>query len=269
MENKIKTSDTVTEAALRLSLAREGIPEGSLGVLACECTGSTNADAMKYGEGGGGEAVFLAKRQTAGRGRLGRSFLSPEGGLYMSLLLRPTVPLSNFASVTAKCAVAVSRAVESLTGLECKIKWVNDVYVNGRKLAGILTQGRTREDGKVDFAVIGIGINLAACDLGEELRPIATSVEKEGGRLPDKCSLAARVVKEILSVLDGAAHVEVLEEYRRRSLLDGREVKIVTPSEEYSAKALGIDGEYRLLLERDGEIFALSTGEASARLTED
>ena len=186
----------------------------------------------------------------------------------MSLLLRPTLPLSDFSSVTARTAVAVCRAIEAMTPLACQIKWVNDVYVNGRKLAGILTQGRSRGDGSLDFAVIGVGVNLAATDLGAELRDVATSTEECGGGIPDRYALAARIVKEIYSVLDEANYSSTLAEYRRRSLLTGRWVRVIFSESEYPARVTGIDGEFRLLLERDGESVTLSTGEVSVRATE-
>ena len=265
MIKKTKSSgSSVTEKGLTASLRSEGLDSTGIKVYAYKSTNSTNALAMEWGESGGGEALFVAESQTAGRGRLGRSFLSPEGGLYMSLLLKPESELADFASVTARCAVAVCHALEALTPIRAEIKWVNDVYVDGRKLAGILTQGRVSETGKVEFAVIGIGINLVACDLGDEVGSIAISTEEATGVTPDRCQLAAKIVKEIYGVLSGDDSA-VLEEYRHRSILTGRVVRVITADGEYTAEVLGVDEDYRLLLDKSGENVALSTGEVSVR----
>ena len=266
MNSESNAARAVNREFLRCELEGVGISADDLSLFTYNLIGSTNKEALDWGEKNDtGAALFIAERQSAGRGRLGRSFLSPEGGLYMSFLIRPSSAARDTASITAKCAIAVSRAVEALTGLDCKIKWVNDIYVDGRKLAGILTQGRTREDGGLDFAVIGIGINLKACDLGEELKSIATSTEEAGGGVPDRCTLAAAIVREIFSILDDSLKDEILEEYRHRSILAGKSVRVIMPADEYTARVLGIDEGFRLILEREGEVIHLSTGEVSVR----
>lgn len=202
----------------------------------------------------------IADRQTGGRGRLGRSFESPEGGLYMSFLCPPTAGEND--AVTARVAVAAARAIESMTGLELRIKWVNDLYCGGRKLAGILTES-VWSGGKRKCLVIGIGVNLTEGGLTEALRDIATSVEAEGGRIPSREVLAARIVDEYDRCTD------FCEEYRARQLLLGCNVEVHRGNEIFSAFAEDIDADCAVILRLDnGEKLTLSSGEISLRAEE-
>lgn len=254
-----------TEKRLRAALDGRGLSD--IGLIHYSVTDSTNLRAMECAEENR-VTLFVADSQSAGRGRLGRSFLSPEGGLYMSLLFHPKSGCADASTVTAATAVAAVRVLCRFTELDLKIKWVNDIYFNDKKLAGILTQGRTNTDGSLDCAVIGIGLNLYRRDLGE-LSAIATSVEEAGGGIIPKEELAAELTREILSVIDNPTAVSLVEEYRRLSYLQGRTVTVIRADKaEYSARVVGIDGNYRLLLDREGEIVSLSTGEVSVRPTE-
>ena len=149
-----------------------GVSESSVSdipVFCSDSTESTNLDAKKYAEEHPETpcALFIADSQTAGRGRLGRSFLSQGGvGLYFSLLLRGVGEAMDALSLTTYSAVALCRALRRVSDIEPKIKWVNDIYVGEKKLAGILTEGRlcTEESGKLDYAIIGIGVNVARQD---------------------------------------------------------------------------------------------------------
>lgn len=146
-------------------------------------------------------AVLTAERQTAGRGRLGRSFLSPEGGLYFSVSFPLTGKEANIPLLTLLAGLAVNEAVRELTGTKALIKWPNDIYLNNKKLCGILTE-------LVSFkgltAVVGIGINLTETEFPGEIRDIATSFAKEGIAPPDKTAL----IKKITEILDRYVYEE-------------------------------------------------------------
>ncbi|MBR6501944.1 MAG: biotin--[Clostridia bacterium] len=106
--------------------------------------------------------VVVAREQTAGKGRLGRTFFSKRGGLYFSVILRPYKSLNDTVFITTAAAVAAARAIEKVSGKKCEIKWVNDIYINNKKVCGILTEGAITPDGSLDYAILGVGINLFA-----------------------------------------------------------------------------------------------------------
>ena len=153
--------------------------------------------------------MVLTSQQTAGRGRLGRRFESPAGkGIYLSLVLRPGLPMTEAQAVTVSAAVAVCRAVKRLCGLDLGIKWVNDLYYNGKKVCGILTEaGADIESGQLEWLVVGIGLNLTSRpeDWPEELRPIAGSLYPGGpGPSPGSCWVSARPSTVWTSTAPGA-----------------------------------------------------------------
>ena len=202
----------------------------------------------------------IADRQTGGRGRLGRTFESPEGGLYMSFTCRSTDCLGD--RLTAKAAVAAARAVEKLTGLEIKIKWVNDLYAEGKKLCGILAEG-VWNGAELDCAVIGIGVNLYG-ELPEYLEDIATTVEAAGGRVPDRDALAAAILEEFESLTD------FYGDYKSRQLLLGCPVTVHRGDESFTATAEDIDDGCAMLLRLDdGTGMTLNSGEISIRKHEE
>lgn len=228
---------------------------------------STNLSALNYANGGGAvPAVFIAEEQTAGRGRLGRSFLSPRGcGIYMSILTRVKGGTDPTA-ITTYAASAISRAIENETALFPKIKWVNDLYLGGKKLAGILTQGVIDpESTAITHAIMGVGINVLG-DAPEGVRDIATTLETEGAKSPDRTTLIAAIIREYLGGLDSVGTKTAAEEYRRRSYLVGKAINVITPTKTYPATVIGITDEAKLeLLLEDGTRELLSTGEVSVR----
>ncbi len=231
---------------------------------------STNTEAKRYAEGRTDRvaALFIANGQTGGRGRRGRSFLSSRGkGVYMSLLCYPEGAADRAVAITAYTAVAVCKVIERLTGERPGIKWVNDIYLGGKKIAGILTEGSVScEDGSLDFAVIGIGINVYKNDFGE-LSDIATDIESATGIRLDRARLAALITEELLSGLDTVGSTAVADEYRRRQIVIGREVRVIKPDCEYTAEVLDVTDSCRLRLRlADGSEELLSTGEVSLKL---
>lgn len=230
---------------------------------------STNTQAKRAANGGKyRNAAFIASEQTAGRGRLGRSFISEGGkGLYLSLLVDGPLPSDFALSLTTYMAVIASRAIETLAGAEPRIKWVNDLYLGGKKLAGILTEGRSASDGShLEYAVVGIGINLLKQPFDDDVKRIATTLEDECGKVIDINSLAAHVIKEFFANLSLAGSEEIAKEYKERSFLIGERVTVIKPTESYEATVENITDKCELVLTlTDGTTEVLSTGEVSVR----
>lgn len=201
--------------------------------------------------------TLIAARQTGGRGRLGRSFHSPDGGLYLSTLVPPT------DAVTCRAAVAAARAIESLCDANIDLKWVNDLYLNGRKVAGILAEGIFAADGTLSAVVLGIGINVGGMDFPPELQAIATSLGNEGFSLTREDVAAAFLNALHAALTDPTA----MDEYRRRNLVLGRQVTVVQGNQTYPATAEAITDEGHLLVrDKTGQTHTLSSGEVSVKL---
>ena len=215
--------------------------------------------------------VILAKNQTQGRGRMGRSFHSPENcGIYMSLILRPNCPASELMHLTCAVAWAMCNAVEKATGLRPGIKWINDLVHQKRKLGGILTELGFDSQGKVSYAVIGIGLNCLQqqADFPPELQEIAASLSMFCEK-PIK--IAAVATQMILSMEDMARKLltekeTILARYRADCVTLGQDVVILREGSRREAFALDIDDQGALILRfPDGHQEAVSAGEVSVR----
>ncbi len=237
-----------------------------------ETIDSTNTQAKAMGlQGAPHGTALLAKHQTAGRGRLGRSFHSPESqGIYLSLLLRPGCHATRLMHLTCAVGVAVCDAIESVTGLRPGIKWTNDLVFGKRKLGGILTELSLDSGGNVNFAVVGIGINCTqkAGDFPPEIREIATSLEEITGNKMDISLLTAAILPSLLNMSDKLlSHPgEILEQYRRDCVTLGKEISVVTPTLVRHGIAVDIDREGALVVDfSDGHRESVSSGEVSIR----
>lgn len=211
--------------------------------------------------------LVLAGQQSAGRGRMGRRFESPAGkGIYLSLVLRVPVPASKALGVTVGAAVAVARAVQKLCGIELGIKWVNDLYYQGKKVCGILTEaGTSVESGLLEWLVVGIGLNLTTtpADWPEELARTAGSLFPGGPAPVGRAALAGAIARELLALCPA---FDCLDEYRARCFVPGHWVTVCAETETYAAKALAIDEEGRLVIQREnGRQEALRCGEVTTR----
>ena len=229
---------------------------------------STNRIALELADGGAPEGTaIVAASQTAGRGRLGRSFYSPTGsGIYISVILRPAALPEKAVLLTPAAGVAVCRAIEGMTSEKAAVKWVNDIYMHDRKVCGILVQSKA-ESGRLAHAVVGIGVNLIPPVGGfpEGISDVAGSVFTSP--LPEMRSrLTAAIIDNVASLCRLPVKSEVMEEYRSRSWLDGCDVNVIRGESSVPAKVVGIDGECRLevLYECGGRDF-LSAGEVSVR----
>ena len=212
-------------------------------------------------------SVLIAESQTKGKGTKGRSFFSPDGsGCYMSLLLRPVYPAEDCTLLTTAAAVAVAETIDKFTDKKAQIKWVNDIYIDGKKVAGILTEASLSKNGSVlDYAVVGIGINLWTPDSGfpEEIRDIADSV---GIKEDKKNEFIAEVINEFVHYYNNLTEREYLGEYRSRLFFLGQEVTVTQGTETYIAKAVDVDDMCHLIVETDaGERKTLFAGEITVR----
>jgi len=234
---------------------------------------STNTFAKRAGDKGEAEGLLvIAEHQTGGRGRRGRTFHSPDGtGLYMSLLLRPDCAPEAALDITTCAAAATAEAIEALSGQKTGIKWVNDIYMNGRKVCGILTEAAlSAEKGRLAYAVLGIGVNIFVPveDFPEEIRQIAGAVfsEKPDGDI--RASLAAEIVSRFLGYYEHLERKDYMQAYIDRMILFGKKVSVHSAVGEVlgEGECLDLDDELRLIVRMtDGEIRALSTGEVSIR----
>ena len=209
--------------------------------------------------------VIAAETQTAGRGRMSRDFYSPDRtGVYFSILLRPSLSPADSLLITTAAAVACARVLEQISGKKAGIKWVNDIYIDGKKVCGILTEA-SLANGRIDFAVLGIGINLYMPKNGfpEELKSKAGSVfETESSDL--RAKLIAEILNNFLSLYETIEKREFIEEYRQRSILDNLPIHVIKQDSVTPATALYIDEELRLVVRYlDGKIEALSSGDVS------
>ena len=234
---------------------------------------STNTLLKELGrQGAPAGTVLVADRQTGGRGRLGRSFLSPGGvGVYFSALIRPNCAPTELMHLTCAVAVAMCDAVEAAFGFRPGIKWTNDLVVGTKKLGGILTElGLDPKTGRVSYAVLGIGINcgLTPRDFDPSIREIATSARMVLGREADRERLIAEMVRA-LEAMDQQllrSPAAMLERYRRDCITLGQQVSIVRGDEVRHALALDIDAEGGLIVRYDsGEIGTVTSGEVSVR----
>lgn len=235
------------------------------------CTASTNNDLKLLAQQGAPHGtVLVAGQQTGGRGRRGRSFFSPPGtGVYLSLLLRPQLQMQQAVLFTTTAAVAVCRAVEQLTGEKPQIKWVNDIFLNGKKVCGILTEAAADlESGRVDYIVLGLGLNVTppAGGFPPEVAGVAGSIFKDPQGNAKNC-LTAAVLNQLSVLLEDPAGQEIYNDYKSRLLLLGRRVCFEQAGQQQAAVAVELTPDYGLVVELPtGEKKVLSSGEVSCKL---
>lgn len=259
---------------------------------------STNAEALRRieGESKNGQdflraldqTVLAADEQSSGRGRLKRAFYSPaKTGVYFTAIYAPQKEIQEPALLTASAAVAVCRSLKEFFGADAKIKWVNDVYVSGKKVCGILAEGHIDPNGKIDAAAIGIGINIYPSDFPAEIAGRAGSVlpdsfgasnnssqaQNSGGAHADiRKNLAQDISQKLFDILGDASKTRAaLDEYAALSFIVGKTITVLPvigdENSAYAATVLGIDKKARLLVRlNDGSERALSSGEISIRI---
>lgn len=229
---------------------------------------STNKTAKEMAVAGAEHGtVIISDCQTMGRGRYSRNFFSPAGGgLYMSIVLRSEVlHFENPTSVTAFAAVSVCEAIESISKKTPKIKWVNDIFIDRKKVCGILTEAVTDfESGGLEWIVLGIGINvyIRAEDFPGDLQSLAASIYSDE-RMPGvRNKLSAEIINRILGFETSPSETEIFEKYKKRLMMLGKEITVNQNRMEYKATAIDVDSVGHLIVKNEnGEIITLSTGE--------
>ena len=228
---------------------------------------STNKTAKEMAVAGAEHGtVIIADSQTKGRGRYSRSYFSPSGGLYMSIILRPEVlHFENPTSVTAFAAVSVCEAIESISEKVPKIKWVNDILIDGKKVCGILTEAVTDfESGSLDWIVLGIGINvyIRIEDFPHDLQSSATSIFPDEKMYGVRNKLSAEIINRILGFEIMPREAEIFRKYKKRLAMLGKEVIVIQNKNEYKATVIDIDAVGHLVVKNEnGEIITVSSGE--------
>lgn len=243
------------------------------GITVLESATSTNdvLRAMAYADAPDGTTI-VALHQTAGKGRMGRSFFSPDGGLYWSILLRPSCTMEECLGLTPMAAVAVHECLQEVFRVSASIKWVNDLLLNGKKICGILTEsvadGRSQQPA---FVIVGIGMNLAPPKEGlpEDLASIAGAVLPSVEQLTEQlfADTAVTLRKRFLQYYQGLREKSYVPQYQAALCMIGKPVTVLENDVERAAVAMAVDDNLRLLVRyENGEEQWRSSGEIRIRL---
>lgn len=260
---------TLSQAGIRRGLVQELLPS-DLTIYTVETTDSTNKELKKRAiDGDLTPTLLAASTQTETKGRFGRPYFSAANGqgIYFSFSMHPRRELEEIAQYTIISAVATSRAIERLTNKKIQIKWVNDLYMDGKKVCGILSEALTDiETHTISSIIIGIGINLAIPQeaFPLELQEKATSLFPDGKSLVTRNELIAEITNEFFYILNTIETNPYMEEYQKRSFVLGKAVSFTRGNTHYQGVAQSINekGELVVLL-LNGEEMTLSSGEIS------
>ena len=232
---------------------------------------STNTEAKKQANLGCPEgSIALSEAQTKGRGRLSRSWFSPSGkGIWLSVVLRPPFNPHDAPKCTLMAAVAVTKAIQSMTGIECGIKWPNDILYQGKKIVGILTEMNAEIDA-INYIVIGMGINvnIKQQDFPDELTESATSLSVVAGHTISRLSLLNAVLVELEQAYEEVVQYgfsKMLDEWRKLSVTLGKKVNVIGSGKEFSGTAVDIDHDGGLLVQTEAGIERVLAGDVSIR----
>lgn len=214
--------------------------------------------------------VVISEEQTAGKGRLGRSFYSPANtGIYMSIILRPNLTAMDSVLITTSSSVIICESIKKVTGIDCQIKWINDIYLNNKKVAGILTEASTNfESGTIDYLILGIGINFnqPKDDFPDELKSIASSLFNNNNNNINRNMLCAEIISNILDIIPRIKNYDFISEYKKRSIVLNQEIIYISSGISSKGKAININCDGSLVVEHDdGSIKILNSGEVSIR----
>lgn len=264
----LQTADRITASEI---LSRNQASWVGKSIEYFEVTDSTNQRIYDFAEKGREEGLLaVAEEQTGGKGRRGRSWVSPPGtGIWMSLLLRPKVEPQKASMVTIVAALAMTKAMEKITGMEIRIKWPNDVVLNGKKVCGILTE-MSAELEEIHYIIVGIGINANTESFPEDIQDRATSIYLESGKKIERAAFIAEFCVQFEQYYERFLEMGNLaflkEEYESYLINIGREVKIIKKKEERVRKALGINELGELIVAKsDGTTEIIFSGEVSVR----
>ncbi|MBO7666717.1 MAG: biotin--[acetyl-CoA-carboxylase] ligase [Clostridia bacterium] len=262
-----KGADVMSE-----ELIRRFLPAGmkDINIVLRDTLGSTNDLGRLFAESGCPDwTVVIAREQTAGRGRFDRRFFSPAGtGLYMSVVLRPAIAAKDSVLLTAAAAVAVAKTLEKVCRIKTGIKWVNDVYVNGKKVCGILAESSVTPGAECpNYIVLGIGINLLPPKGGfpDELKDIAAAAT-DGENKVIVCRVAADLLARLKKYCECLSYRGFYEDYEKRCFVIGREIEFERGGRKITATAERISRDFELVIRLpDGRTESLNSGEISVK----
>ena len=264
----LQSPDLLTKEAI-LSCMSKGTIQGEF--CCFDSIDSTNEEAKRRGEAGAPDlSVYVADKQTNGKGRRGRTWVSPSGeDIFFTILLRPELPLNSVSMLTLVAASAVAEAIDKTTGQECQIKWPNDIVLNGKKICGILTEMNMEID-SIAYVVVGVGINVNRMEFGEDIAYMATSLKKECGHTIERAALLSEILTVFFSdyelFLEKQNLTPFLEKYNQKLVNAGREVKIIKKGKEIIRTAIKINERGELIVrDAEGNIEHIFSGEVSVR----
>ena len=234
---------------------------------------STNTVLRNMANDGYGEkTVVIANEQTQGRGRRGRTFFSPsDSGIYMSILLCPQNNIKDAVLITAAAAVCVARAIDKVCGVNSEIKWVNDIYIENKKVCGILAESALDpKTSSAKYIILGIGVNLyrPQNDFPVEIQKIAASILENKENADLRNEVAAEIINEFFKVYPDVSSKYIYNEYKDRLMLVGKDVIVYNAHKEYEATVVNLDENFRLCVKtKSGEEIRLNSGEVSTKLS--
>lgn len=261
-------TDLISKEGISLYLNKDF---SNVDIYIYKTTSSTNEVAKKLALSGAKHGtVVISEEQTQGKGRMGRSFYSPANtGIYMSIILRPTLTAMDSVLITTSSSVAICDAIHKVTGIECQIKWINDIYINNKKIGGILTEASTNfESGTIDYLILGIGINFnnPKDNFPDDLKEIADSLYKGNSNGINRNMLCAEILNNILSIIPKIKDYNFISEYKKRSIILNQEIMYTSGGIYSKGRAIDINNDGSLVIKHDdGSIKILNSGEISIR----
>jgi BirA family biotin operon repressor/biotin-[acetyl-CoA-carboxylase] ligase len=276
LKNEGYAIESITKKGYRLNEAddiisavgiRKHLKTTSLGreILCFKSIDSTNTKLKTLAQKSEG-LVVVSEEQTRGRGRRGKTFYSPKSrGIYFSILLKPDLPVDQSVFITIAMAVAAARGIEKTTGINCDIKWVNDLFIKEKKFGGILTEASMEmESQTLEYVIIGCGLNIASADYPKDISGLVTALRDETNESFSRNQLLAEIVNEFENLYTNLAEKTYLPEYKKRSNILGREIRLILPRGTETVEAIDIDDLGQLVVKKsDGSVKTLSTGEIS------
>lgn len=260
--------DLMTEAEIKSLMHTDWVAKE---VLYFETIDSTNTKAQELAEKGyPSGTLVVADKQESGKGRRGRSWVSPSGtGIFMTLMIKPDINPNNASMLTLVAALAVAKAITSVTGEEAMIKWPNDIVVNGKKVCGILTEMNAQFD-YINHIVVGIGINVHNESFPEEISQMASSLMIEaGGKRFHRAQIIAETMSYFEQYYDTFLQTQdlsaLVREYDKLLVNRNKSVRVLDPKEPFDGKAMGITPKGELIVDTWESRKLVSSGEVSVR----
>lgn len=265
----ISSPDTLLESELSTYLSTNNIGKN---IIHYNSINSTNDKAKSLArEGAVNGTIIIAEQQTSGKGRLGRIYLSPKGGIYTSIILRPNIEPIYASKITQIMAASLYKTLLNL-GISTTIKWPNDIYLNEKKISGILTEMKCDMD-RINYVIVGIGINvnISSDDLPEEIKDIASSLEIELGHKIDRLKLLTNLLQEFErlydTLVDGNDLTEVIDICKKNSILIGKEAYHITSRGKEQVLCIGLSNEGELIVkDSNGLEQKIISGEITFRI---